>query len=371
MKYLILIILFMPLFLHAETTNETDFMMTKAEFEECYKNKEKTEQRFLIRQNDKTGFIDGCGRVVIEPIYDSAFEFSEGAARVEKDGKVLFIDKSGKTLNISPGKYSGFKTINFYFEKSSYRIPPKEPCKYSNHLLCLNRGEKVYFFRDYSGQEFAFSVIENLFPSAPKTENSTVWDQIASWKEMQAKEEAKKQHKPIIERCDDGITIETIYLSENKRDTKIYDKNNKIIRRGDITAWCPKENLLKYRENRMEYIYDTRKNQVVFEIYASAIGRKYHTVLEIFDNKLLVRKYGSAADWGFQLFSADNGKVFLKLKSSTTGITLLKTATGTIRELWWQGRLYYMNENYKAFWSREIEKDKKDYRSWQTRDLVN
>ena len=356
MKKLIfsIFLLFSILLLQAEEQKETDFMMTKAEFEECYKNKDKTEQRFLIRQNGKVGFIDGCGRVVIEPIYDSAFEFSEGAARVEKDGKVTFIDKSGKTLNISSGKYNGFKTMNFYFEKSSYRIPPKEPCEYSNHLLCLNRGKKVYFFRDYSGQEFAFSVIENLFPSSTETKNPTILDEIDR-KEILAKEEAKKQHKPVIEKCDDGITIETIYLSENKRDTKIYDKNNKIIRRGDITAWCPEGNLLKYRENSIDYIYDTRKEKVVFEFNDSITSRKYHSVLEIFDNKLLVRKYGSAADWGFQLFSADDGKVFLKLKSSTTGITLSKTAIGNIRILWWQGKIYYLNEDYKAFWSGKYD----------------
>ena len=353
MKYLILL-LFLPISIYAETSTETNFMLTKTEFEECYKNKDKTEQRFLIRENGKTGFIDGCGRVVIEPIYDSAFEFSEGAARVEKDGKVTFIDKSGKTLNIPSEKYNGFKTMNFYFEKSSYTIYPKEPCKYSNHLLCLNRGEKVYFFRDYSGQEFAFSVIENLFPSSTETKNPAILDEIDR-KEVLAEEEAKKQHKPVIEKCDDGITIETIYLSENKRDTKIYDKNNKIIRRGNITAWCPEGNLLKYRENRIEYIYDTRKEKVVFEIYASAIGQKYHTVLEIFDNKLLVRKFGSAADWGFQLFSADDGKVFLKLKDSITGITLSKTATENIRILWWQDKIYYLNEDYKAFWSGKYD----------------
>lgn len=353
MKYFFLLFLF-PLFIYAEASNGTDFMMTKAEFEECYKNKDKTEQRFLIRQNGKTGFIDGCGRVVIAPIYDSAFEFSEGAARVENDGKVTVINKSGKTLNISPVKYSGFKTMNFYFEKSSYRIPPKEPCEYSNHLLCLNRGETIYFFRDYSGQKFAFSVIENLFPSSTETKNPTILDEIDR-KEILAKEEAKKQHKPIIERCDDGITIKTIFLSDNKKETTIYDKNNKIVRHGNITAWCPEGKLLKYRENSIDYIYDTRKEKVVFEFDDSISSRKYHSVLEIFDNKLLVRKYGSAADWGFQLFSADDGKVFLKLKSSTTGITLSKTATENIRILWWQGKFYYLNEDYKAFWSGKYE----------------
>ena len=72
MKYFFLLFLF-PLFIDAETSTKTDFMMTKAEFEECYKNKGKTEQRFLIRQNGKTGFIDGCGRVVVEPVYDVSF----------------------------------------------------------------------------------------------------------------------------------------------------------------------------------------------------------------------------------------------------------------------------------------------------------
>ena len=230
-------------------------------------------------------------------------------------------------------------------------------------MLCLNRGEEVYFFRDYSGQEFAFSVIENLFPSSAETKNPTILDEIDR-KEILAKEEAKKQHKPIIEKCDDGITIRTIFLSDNKKETTIYDKNNKIIRHGNMTAWCPEGNLLKYRENSIDYIYDTRKEKVVFEFDDSITSRKYHSVLVIFDNKLLVRKYSSAADWGFQLFSADNGKVFLKLKDDTTDITLSKTATENIRILWWQGKIYYLNEDYKAFWSGKddgniLERNKK------------
>lgn len=72
--------------------------MTKAELKACYADKEKTEQRFLIKQNGYMGFIDGCGRVIIEPVYDSALEFSEGLARVEKNSKFGFIDKSGKVV---------------------------------------------------------------------------------------------------------------------------------------------------------------------------------------------------------------------------------------------------------------------------------
>ena len=46
----------------------------------------------------KYGFIDKSGKVVIEPQFDDAGGFSEGLARVEKDGKWGFIDKSGKVV---------------------------------------------------------------------------------------------------------------------------------------------------------------------------------------------------------------------------------------------------------------------------------
>ncbi|MBO4698344.1 WG repeat-containing protein [bacterium] len=102
MKNLIITVslLFSILLLQAEGPKKEIIVsqMTKAELNACYKNREKTEQRFLIKQNGYTGFIDGCGRVVIEPVYDSALEFSEGLARVGKEGKFGFIDKSGKVV---------------------------------------------------------------------------------------------------------------------------------------------------------------------------------------------------------------------------------------------------------------------------------
>lgn len=96
---LIIIFLFLCLFsLVAETKMEIIPLMTKEEKEVCYKNSEKTEQRYLIKIDTKMGFIDGCGRVIIEPVYDSALEFSEGFSRVGKNGKFGFIDKAGKVV---------------------------------------------------------------------------------------------------------------------------------------------------------------------------------------------------------------------------------------------------------------------------------
>ena len=46
----------------------------------------------------KYGFIDKSGKMVIEPQFDGASDFSEGLAQVEKDGKWGFIDKSGKVV---------------------------------------------------------------------------------------------------------------------------------------------------------------------------------------------------------------------------------------------------------------------------------
>ena len=46
----------------------------------------------------KYGFIDKNGKVVIEPQFDDAGDFSEGFAQVKKDGKWGFIDKSGKVV---------------------------------------------------------------------------------------------------------------------------------------------------------------------------------------------------------------------------------------------------------------------------------
>ena len=74
--------MFSILFLQAEEQKDVVLRMTEDELKACYENKEKTEQRFLIKKDyvGHMGFIDGCSRVVIEPVYYSALEFSEGLA---------------------------------------------------------------------------------------------------------------------------------------------------------------------------------------------------------------------------------------------------------------------------------------------------
>ena len=52
----------------------------------------------VLQKDNKWGFIDKTGRVVIEPQWDFAWDFSEGLAYVNKDGKYGFIDKTGKVV---------------------------------------------------------------------------------------------------------------------------------------------------------------------------------------------------------------------------------------------------------------------------------
>lgn len=56
-----------------------------------------------VVKEDKSGFIDTEGNIVIPCKYHAASDFSEGVARVWQDGKCFFIDKSGKQA--VPGKF--------------------------------------------------------------------------------------------------------------------------------------------------------------------------------------------------------------------------------------------------------------------------
>ena len=157
MKKLIIstFLLFSLLLLQAEEQKDVVLWMTEDELKACYADKEKTEQRFLIKKDyGLMGFIDGCGRVVIEPVYDSALEFSEGLARVEKNGKFGFIDKSGKVVidfyldfawYFHEGKalaeIHGEKEEKFYIDKDNKRYP----ARYGEN----KEGKAVMFRKDF------------------------------------------------------------------------------------------------------------------------------------------------------------------------------------------------------------------------------
>jgi len=60
---------------------------------------------FRFREKDRWGFVDISGKVVIEPKYNLAYDFSEGFAIIVLSGSYGYIDKSGRL--ISEPKYFG------------------------------------------------------------------------------------------------------------------------------------------------------------------------------------------------------------------------------------------------------------------------
>lgn len=51
-----------------------------------------------MKKDDKYGFIDMTGELVIPCEWDDAYSFSEGLSSVEKDGKYGFIDTTGNVV---------------------------------------------------------------------------------------------------------------------------------------------------------------------------------------------------------------------------------------------------------------------------------
>ena len=204
------ILLFFVLHLQAEDQKDVVLRMTEDELNACYANKEKTEQRFLIRRRGYIsggfmGFIDGCGRVVVEPVYDSALEFREGLARVKKDGKFGFIDKSGNVVidfyldfawffheGLALAEIHGEKEEKFYIDKENKRHSAKNLEKstdkiitfrkhYDNFILkkrktkgnalVLGKGlvGGIEYYTDYSGQKFGYVVNDELVETCKNT----------------------------------------------------------------------------------------------------------------------------------------------------------------------------------------------------------
>ncbi|MHC4645001.1 MAG: WG repeat-containing protein [Planctomycetota bacterium] len=54
------------------------------------------EHLFMIREGRKFGYMNNKGQMVIKPQFDTAFNFSDGMARVTVEGKVGYIDTSGE-----------------------------------------------------------------------------------------------------------------------------------------------------------------------------------------------------------------------------------------------------------------------------------
>jgi len=147
---------------------------------------------FCIKRNDKWGYADVRGDIVIEPVYDRVRDFKNGIAMVIKDDKIFFINSQGEVLfempdDIQKGNCSmagcdfsegrieirGNNLKCGYLDKSGHIkvLPIYKRCEeYSDGLAAVSRNDK-WGYIDKDGhitinQQFlnACKFIDNLAP---------------------------------------------------------------------------------------------------------------------------------------------------------------------------------------------------------------
>jgi hypothetical protein len=106
---------------------------------------------FYSAANDRYGFKDTKGKVIVEPKYDLAYSPEEGMATVRLNGKYGFIDLEGK--EIVPPKYDntwkfigGFAAVKLgdkygFIDKNGKEIiVPEYENAYNYHGTCCYKG---------------------------------------------------------------------------------------------------------------------------------------------------------------------------------------------------------------------------------------
>jgi hypothetical protein len=94
---------------------------------------------FYSAQNDRYGYKDEKGKVVVEPKYDLAYTFDEGVAAFRLNGKYGYLDEKGREV-----------------------VPPKydNTWKFIGGYAAVKLGDK-YGFIDKTGKEVVPPIYEN------------------------------------------------------------------------------------------------------------------------------------------------------------------------------------------------------------------
>lgn len=132
---------------------------------------------FQITENDKIGFIDSTGRVVIPPQFRSAGDFSEGLASVRLSGTYGYIDATG-TFIIPPQfdyatPFSGGLAVVYRNGMPSYIHPNGEQAfectfpavgAFENGRALVRTASKKYGMIDTHGKLFIDTVYSEIRP---------------------------------------------------------------------------------------------------------------------------------------------------------------------------------------------------------------
>ncbi len=107
---------------------------------------------FYSSSNNKYGYLDSRGKVIIEPEYDLAYPLQEGMAAVKLNGKYGYINEKG--MEIIPPKYDntwkfigGYAAVKlgdrygFINKKGEEVVPPIYENAYNYHGNCCYKGK--------------------------------------------------------------------------------------------------------------------------------------------------------------------------------------------------------------------------------------
>lgn len=160
-------------FLLSELTGYCDYLKRKALKNE--KQEKRLKQQLIpYRKGDKWGFCSPSKDIVIEPIYDDAWEFINDLAMIELNGKRGYIDSSG--TQIISINYSNSWTFNegfarvlikgqySFIDKNGREITNKRfynAHDFSDGLAAVKNSDKKWGFIDKNGNEIIDLIYED------------------------------------------------------------------------------------------------------------------------------------------------------------------------------------------------------------------
>lgn len=250
---------------------------------------------FRFVRNDRLGYIDRSGKIIIEPKFEEADNFNEGLASVKKGEKFGYIDRTGKIV-ISP---EFDRADNFSEGLATVQIDGKFGCidkagklviparfdsidRFQNGIAEVSIGD-VRGVIDRSGKFTAYQTISNSVATTPVTIAQSNSDELISFEQNNRYGYMDRRGKVIIQPKFDnvGIFSEGLAWVEINKKLGYIDKTGKIkiplrfddsvfaSRKGDFDGGLAKVCL----DSKCGYIDQTGK--IVIPLKFDDVARKF------------------------------------------------------------------------------------------------
>ncbi len=268
---------------------------------------------FQITENDKIGFIDSTGRVVIPPQFRSAGDFSEGLASVRLSGTYGYIDATG-TFIIPPQfdyatPFSGGLAVVYRNGMPSYIHPNGEQAfectfpavgAFENGRALVRTASKKYGMIDTHGKLFIDTVYSEIRPfsdgravvkSASERNEVGVIDTLGRiiipyGKYSEINDLSDGYFKAEVQDTTMGNTIATVVIDKMGKVISYLKDNNQYYIAGDFHCGLARINMLSPSKDGYNSDYEG-----FIDIHGRIItgGARYASVEDFSDNRAFVR----------------------------------------------------------------------------------